>query len=31
MLLKDMQKNGINPENLPHWDAWVRKFSYLLA
>ncbi len=31
MLVKDMQKNGINPENAPHWEDWVRKFSYLLA
>ncbi len=31
MLVKDMQKNGINPENAPHWEDWVRKFSYLLS
>ncbi len=31
MLVKDMQKNAIPVENVPHWDEWVRKFSYLLA
>ena len=31
MLVKDMQKSGIPVENAPHWDEWVRKFSYLLA
>ncbi len=31
MLVKDMQKNGINVENAPSWDEWVRKFSYLLS
>lgn len=31
MLVKDMQKNAIPVENAPHWDEWVRKFSYLLS
>ncbi|HHD84002.1 MAG TPA: MoxR family ATPase [Campylobacteraceae bacterium] len=31
MLVKDMQKNGIPVENAPQWEAWVQKFSYLLA
>ena len=31
MLVKDMQKNGINVENAPSWEEWVRKFSYLLS
>jgi len=31
MLVKDMQKSGLPVENAPHWDQWVRKFSYLLS
>ncbi len=31
MLVKDMQKSGLPVENAPHWEGWVRKFSYLLA
>ncbi len=31
MLVKDMQRNGINVENAPSWEEWVRKFSYLLS
>jgi MoxR-like ATPase len=31
MLVKDMQKSALPVENAPNWEAWVRKFSYLLA
>jgi len=31
MLLKDMQAEGISPEEAPAWDEWVAKFAYLLA
>ena len=30
MLVKDMQKNGIDIESSSVWDRWVAKFSYLL-
>ncbi len=30
MLVKDMQKNGIDVESSKNWDVWVSKFSYLL-
>ena len=31
MLVKDMQKSKLPVENAAQWEAWVRKFSYLLA
>jgi hypothetical protein len=31
MLVKDMQKSKLPVENAPHWETWVRKFSYLLS
>ena len=30
MLLKDIQKSGLVVENLPEWENWIRKHSYLL-
>ena len=29
-LIKDMQQNGIEIENLDIWEEWVEKFAYLL-
>ena len=31
MLVKDMQRNGIDVEGSGEWSEWVRKFTYLLA
>ena len=31
MLVKDLQKNGVDVEGSEAWNDWVRKFAYLLS